>query len=66
MYETLKGEVAKYKQLKHLTYSDIGKMTGYRANTIAQFMSGARESSAVAAALDDLVHEKRSQSYEEK
>lgn len=58
MYETLKGEVAKYKQLKHLTYSDLGKMTGYRANTIAQFMSGARESSAVAAALEALVQKR--------
>lgn len=58
MYETLKGEVAKYKQLKHLTYSDLGKMTGYRANTIAQFMSGTRESSAVAAALEALVQKR--------
>lgn len=52
MYEVLKGNVAKYKQMKHLTYEDLGEMTGYRGNTIAMFMAGVRESSAVAAALE--------------
>lgn len=51
MYETLKGEVARVKQIRGLTYEDIGEMTGYKANTIAMFMSGVRESRAVAEAL---------------
>lgn len=52
MYEVLKGNVAKFKQMKHLTYEDLGRLTGYRGNTIAMFMAGVRESSAVAAALE--------------
>ena len=55
MYEVLKGNVAKFKQMQHLTYDDLGRMTGYRGNTIAMFMAGVRESSAVAAALDQVV-----------
>lgn len=51
MYDVLKGEVAREKQIRHLTYADLGAMTGYRANTIAQFMAGSRESAAVAEAL---------------
>lgn len=51
MYERLKGEIARQKQMRNLTYDAIGKMIGYSANTIAMFMSGARESKALAEAL---------------
>lgn len=51
MYDELKGEVARVKQIRGLTYDDIGRLTGYKANTIAMFMSGVRESRAVAEAL---------------
>lgn len=51
MYDELKGEVARVKQIQGLTYDDIGLLTGYKANTIAMFMSGVRESRAVAEAL---------------
>lgn len=51
MYEELKGEIARIKQMKHYTYEDLARMTGYKANTIAQFMAGSRESGAVADAL---------------
>lgn len=51
MYEALKGEIARVKQLRKLTYSDIARMTGYKSNTIAQFMSGTRESDDLAAAI---------------
>lgn len=55
MYETVKGDIARIKQLRRLTYADIGKMTGYRENTIAQFMCGKKESPAVADALSKLI-----------
>lgn len=51
MYERLKGEIARQKQMQNLTYEAIGEMIGYRANTVAMFMSGARESKALAEAL---------------
>lgn len=51
MYEELKGEIARIKQMRHLTYEDLARMTGYKTNTISKFMSGDRESEAVADAL---------------
>lgn len=51
MYERLKGEIARQKQMQNLTYEAIGEKIGYRANTIAMFMSGVRESKALAEAL---------------
>lgn len=51
MYESLKGEVARIKQIRKLTYEDLAEITGYKPNTIAQFMSGTRETEAVASAL---------------
>lgn len=55
MYESVKGDIAKMKQLHKLTYSDIGKMVGYKGSTIALFMCGSRESPAVAESLAQLV-----------
>lgn len=51
IYEVFKGKVAEQKQIRRLTYAEIGKMTGYSKNAIAQFMCGARESERVAKAI---------------
>lgn len=59
MYENLKGEIAKQKQMRKLTYYDISEMTGYRPNTIAQFMLGRRESKALATAIADALQIKK-------
>lgn len=61
MYETVKGDIARIKQLQRLTYADIGRMTGYRENTIAQFMCGKKESPAVAEALAKLTKKMESE-----
>lgn len=51
MYDRLKGEIAKRKQIDRLSYGDLAKKTGYEPQTIAAFMCGARNSAAVAEAL---------------
>lgn len=48
MYEIFRGEVAKVKQIRHLTNEDLGKMCGVAANTIAAFMCGSRVSDQLA------------------
>lgn len=48
MYEIFRGEVAKVKQIQHLTNKDLGKMCGVTENTIAAFMCGARVSEQLA------------------
>ena len=66
MYDTVKGDVARIKQLRRLTYADIGRLTGYRENTIAQFMCGKKESPAVAEALAKMIRtlESETNNYE--
>lgn len=61
MYEALKGEVARRKQMHKLTYVDLAKMTGYEPQTIAAFMCGARESDAVAEAITRAINDLESE-----
>lgn len=56
MYDRLKGEIARLKQLKRFTYSDLAKMTGYSTNTIAAFMCGVRDSEQVASAIKEALN----------
>jgi hypothetical protein len=39
IYEVFKAEVAKVKRLRKLTNADIGKLTGFKKNTIDLFMT---------------------------
>lgn len=51
MYELFRGKVAEQKKIRHLTYMDIAKMTGYTEPTIRAFMCGARENEKIATAI---------------
>ena len=51
MYEVFRGEVAKVKQIRHLTNRDIAQMCGVAENTVAAFMCGARVSEQMAVKL---------------
>lgn len=51
MYDKLKGEIARVKQMRKLTYDDISKITGYSSSAIAAFMCGTRETEAIATAI---------------
>jgi len=51
IYEIFIGKVAEQKKLKKLTYADIGKMAGYKPNTISCFMNGFKQSDNVANAI---------------
>ena len=55
MYEIFRGEVAKVKQMKHLTNKDLGKMCGVTENTIAAFMCGVRVSERLAKKLAEVL-----------
>lgn len=46
-----KAEIVKQKRLRKLTNADLGKLTGYKQQTIDAFMAGARESENVAKAI---------------
>lgn len=46
--DRIKGEIARIKQQLRLTNKDIGAITGYSADTIAQFMSADRGSDELA------------------
>ena len=51
IYELFKAEIVKQKRLRKLTNADLGKLTGYKQQTIDAFMAGARESENVAKAI---------------
>lgn len=55
MYEVFRGEVAKVKQMKHLTNKDLGNMIGVKENTIAAFMCGSRVTENVAQKLSKVL-----------
>lgn len=51
MYQGLTGEIAKQKQLRHLTYQDIAKMSGVSLGAVKAFMTGVRRTDRTARAI---------------